>query len=335
MQKKYQVYGIGNALLDYEVELSEADLLKSGLVKTTMTLVDAETQTKILHSIQGKTHKKTSGGSAANTMLALAHLGSKAFYTCKVANDESGHYYINKMRELGVDSNFIYQTPDDGLTGKCLVLITPDAERTMGTFLGISENLSVKEVSEEAIANSSYVYLEGYVVTSPTGRQAAIQVRELAEKHGVKTSMTLSDPNMVEYFKDGLLQMLGKKVDLVFCNKQEALKFFRTESLEEAQAGLKQIANQFVITLSSEGALAYDGKNTFMAKSPKVKAVDATGAGDMFAGAFLHSICKGHDFQKSADFACYAAALVVSQYGASLNSENQKLLQKAIADFKI
>ncbi len=333
--KKYKVYGIGNALLDYEVEVSDKDLSNTGLDKSTMTLVDLQAQNKILASIHGKSHKRAAGGSAANTISALAKLGSKVFYSCKVANDESGSFYIENLLSKNIDCNFLMQKPQDGVTGKCLVMISPDAERTMGTFLGISESLSVSEVQEPAILDSEFVYLEGYLVTSPTGKAAAIKVREIAEKNNVKTAITLSDPNMVEYFKDGLLEMIGNKVDLMFCNKSEALKFCRTDDLEFAQQELKKYAKNYVITLSSEGAIAFDGIKAHKVEAPKVQAVDANGAGDMFAGAFMHAISKGHDYAKAASFACYAASLIVSQYGAGINSENSIKLEQAVKDFKI
>ena len=177
-----------------------------------------------------------------------------------------------------------------------LVLITPDAERSMNTFLGISETLSIEQLDPTAIAASEYVYLEGYLVTSPTGRAAAVKAREIAEAAGVKTALSFSDPGMVEFFRDGMTEIIGDRLNLIFCNEDEALGWAQSDSLDVAVERLKAVADTFVITRGSAGALTFDGTTLAEIPAHKVDAVDTNGAGDMFAGAFLFAITNGEDF---------------------------------------
>jgi fructokinase len=196
----------------------------------------------------------------------------------------------------------------------------------MNTFLGISASLSERDLTPAAIADSAYVYLEGYLVTSPTGRAAAIRTREIAEQQGVKTALSFSDPGIVTYFRDGLREMLGARVDLLFCNRDEALSWAQTDNLETAIASLKTIANTFAITLGAEGALVYDGTQLHDIAPYKVKAIDTNGAGDMFAGAFLYGITQGKSFVEAGNLASRAAAAVVSDYGPRLTTAQQQQL---------
>ena len=214
-----------------------------------------------------------------------------------------------------------------GITGKCLVLITPDAERSMNTYLGISETLSVQELDADAIAASEYLYIEGYLVTSPTGRAAAIKAREIAESAGVRTSLSFSDPGMVEFFRDGLCEMIGERVNLVFCNRDEALTWADSDNLDDAISALKQVADTFVITLGGDGALTFDGEELAEIPPHRVEAVDTNGAGDMFAGAFLYAITRGEDFPTAGRFASLAAGRIVANYGPRLPAADYAALR--------
>jgi sugar/nucleoside kinase (ribokinase family) len=247
--------------------------------------------------------------------------------SCKVANDEDGDIYIADLEAAGVD-HCLNGERATGTTGKCLVLITPDAERSMNTFLGISETLSTQQLDERAIADSEYVYLEGYLVTSPTGRAAAIKARQLAEAAGVKTALSFSDPGMVEFFRDGIAEMIGARVNLIFCNEDEALGWAQSDSLEVAIERLKDIADCFVITRGGEGALTFDGTSLAEIPPHRVQAVDTNGAGDMFAGAFLFAITRGEDFPTAGRFASLAAGKVVANYGPRLPSADYGALRR-------
>jgi sugar/nucleoside kinase (ribokinase family) len=323
----FDIYGLGAALVDTEITVTEADLQTFGVAKGVMTLVDEARQHQLLELLQGHMVHATraSGGSAANSIIAAQYFGANTFYSCKVANDDNGRFYLEDLARAGVayPSN---AGSESGITGKCLVMITADAERTMNTFLGISETLSIAEIDENALNASKYVYIEGYLVTSATGRPAAIRLRELARQHGVRTALSLSDPAIVEYFHAGLEEMVGDGVDLLFCNRAEALKFTRSTSLEQASDRLRDKARAFAITLGAEGALVFDGAESFTVPAPKVVAVDTNGAGDMFAGAFLYALTRGAGYREAAELAVRAAAQVVSQFGPRLRPEQHQPL---------
>jgi sugar/nucleoside kinase (ribokinase family) len=320
MKKKYHVYGIGAALVDTEIEVTDNDLQQLSVDKGLMTLVDEKRQSELVEHLSDHLTacRRASGGSAANTIIAVSCFGGKTFYSCRVADDDNGHFYLNDLSNAGVAYHTNGKLPS-GITGKCLVLITPDAERSMNTYLGISETLSEAELSHDAIAQSEYLYLEGYLVTSETGRAAAIRAREIAEQQGVKTALSLSDPGMVTFFKDGLQEMIGEQVDLLFCNSAEALGWTGTEILDDAAERLQKTARTFVITLGAEGALVYDGNTLIRIPPYPVTAVDSNGAGDMFAGAFLYGITQGYSHELAGHLASMASASVVSQYGPRLD----------------
>ena len=319
--KKYHVYAIGNALVDMEFSVDDKFLAEHGIDKGVMTLVDEQLQHRLYESLKDRGGKKASGGSAANTIIAVSQFGGQSFYSCKVANDETGEFYVNDLVKAGVDTN-LHGDREDGISGKCIVMVTPDAERTMHTFLGISETVSNNDLDETAICASEYVYLEGYLVTSDSARTAAIEARKIAEQNQVKTALTFSDPNMVSFFKDGLNEMLGEGVDLLFCNEQEALTWAGTDSIEEAVATIKTVAKTFAITLGAEGALVFDGETEHNITPYATHAIDTNGAGDMFAGAFLYALTHGHDFATAGQFASRAAARLVAQFGARLSAED-------------
>ncbi len=328
---QYDIYGVGAALVDTEIEVADQDLQQLHIDKGVMTLVDEARQQELINHLS--THlvasKRASGGSAANTIIAASYFGARTFYSCKVANDENGDFYINDLQQAGVEYHHNLKR-EDGITGKCLVMITPDAERTMNTFLGISETVSVKELHTDAIATSTYAYIEGYLVTSASGRAAAIELRRQAEQHNVKTALSLSDPAMVQFFRDGLLEMIGDGVDLLFCNHAEALSFTQTETLNDAIAALKTTASTFAITCGKEGAVVFDGNELINIAPHNVTAVDTNGAGDMFAGAFLYAITRGHSFADAGKLASLASAQVVAQFGPRLQPEQHQLILNSV-----
>ena len=315
---KYDVYGIGNAIVDYEIEITDEVLAVNNVEKGMMTLVDEDRQERLVELVSGKIKKKQSGGSAANSMIALAQFGGKGFYSCKVANDDDGQMYNEEMKELGVDTN-LDELPY-GTTGKCLVMVTPDAERTMNTFLGITGDLSTKEIDEEALAAAKYVYIEGYLVSSPNGIEAIKAVKELARKHNIKISYTFSDPAMVRFFGDQTMEAVSGKIDLLFANEEEAMVFTGKETDEEAFEALKEFANEFVMTRSEKGAWVYDGQEKIEVAGNPVTAVDTTGAGDMFAGAFLYGLTNGLSHQEAGDLASLASSKVVAKFGPRLEN---------------
>ncbi len=326
--KKYVAYGIGAALVDTEIKVEDSELAQMNVDKGMMTLVDAERQAELLGHLEGHLVKAShaSGGSAGNSMIATAQFGGPTFMSCKVANDADGDIYIADLEAAGVD-HCLKGEREEGTTGKCLVLISPDAERSMNSHLAISETLSVDQLVPEAITQSEYLYIEGYQVTSDTGRAAAIKAREIAEEAGVKTAISFSDPGMVEFFREGMEAMVGEKVNLVFCNEAEALGWGQTDNLEVAIEKLKQVSDTFVITRGSEGAVTFDGESMADIPPHKVQAVDSNGAGDMFAGAFLYALSRGEDFPTAGRFASLAAGKIVANYGPRLPAADYPALR--------
>lgn len=331
MAKKFDVYGIGNALVDMEFEVTADFLKKANIEKGLMTLVDEDRQTEIVNTLTGTQHKRSCGGSAANTMIAVSQFGGKSFYSCKVASDETGDFYFKDLMDNGVETNLSTSSLESGITGKCIVLITPDADRTMNTFLGITQNFSTKELIEEHIKNSNYLYIEGYLVASPTGKEASIKAKKIAETHNVKTALTFSDVNMVNYFADGLGEMIGSGVDLLFCNEAEAFAYTKSNNIDEAVAGLKKIAKTFAITRGPKGALIFDGEEEIHVVTIPVEAIDTNGAGDLFAGAMLYGINNGMTYAEAAKLGCFASSTLVTQFGARLRKEQVTKIKTQLA----
>lgn len=331
MAKKFDVYGIGNALVDMEFEVTADFLKEANIEKGLMTLVDENRQTEIVNTLTGTQHKRSCGGSAANTMIAVSQFGGKSFYSCKVASDETGDFYFKDLMDNGVETNLSTSSLESGITGKCIVLITPDADRTMNTFLGITQNFSTKELIEEHIKNSNYLYIEGYLVASPTGKEASVKAKKIAETHNVKTALTFSDVNMVNFFADGLSEMIGSGVDLLFCNEAEAFAYTKSNNIDEAVAGLKKIAKTFAITRGPKGAFIFDGEEEIHVVTIPVEAIDTNGAGDLFAGAMLYGINNGMTYAEAARLGCFASSTLVTQFGARLKKEQVSKVKALLA----
>lgn len=328
MQKTYDVYAIGNALVDTEVSVSDALLAQLGVEKGLMTLVDEARQAEISAGLDKAPANRAAGGSACNTLVAVCQFGGTGFYSCKVANDADGALYVADLADAGADTNMQAPFPA-GTTGKCLVLITPDAERSMNTYLGISADIAISETDLDALAQSSYLYLEGYLASSETGRAAARYLHDKARELDVKTALTFSDAAMVQFCRDGLDLMLAGGVDLLFCNAGEALAYTQCDSLTAALDALKPLAANIVITRGEDGAWIWDGHETHDILATNVTALNANGAGDMFAGAYLYAITQGWPARAAGEFAACAASQVVAQFGPRLTREQQRKLLQA------
>ena len=323
--KKYDIYGLGNALVDMEFEISDDFLFENRIDKGVMTLVDENQQHELIEQLDAFEGNKASGGSAANTLIAVSAMGGSSYYSCKVADDDLGHFYLNDLKTAGVDCN-MEGKHKGGITGKCLVMVTPDAERTMHTFLGVSSELSPYEVSEEAIKNASFCYLEGYLTTSDTGKAANIEARRIAQENGIKTALTFSDPFVVEFFRDGFTETIGDGIDLLFCNEVEALSYTQKDSLDDAIEVIKTFSKTFAITRGADGAVVYDGSDLISVAANPVKAVDTNGAGDLFAGAFMYGLTHGKNFEEAGILASKASSIIVSQFGPRLKLEQYQSL---------
>ena len=325
--RKYDIYGIGAALVDTEVEVSDEFLANAGIDKGVMTLVDEARQAELLGALSAESGSmlRKCGGSVCNSVVASSSLGAQAFFSGKVADDDDGQLYIDDLKEAGVDFHSAGQEP--GITGKCLVMVTDDAERTMNTFLGASEDLSAREIDQTALVNSEWFYVEGYLVTDEVRTAATQAAVELAKASGVKVAVSLSDPFVVAVFGDALRQVIGDGVDLIFCNKDEATAFTGAETLDAASEALKQYAKTFAITDGAKGAVTFDGTSLNQSEGVKAKATDTNGAGDMFAGAFLYAITSGRSYAWAASLANDCAARVVAQFGPRLEAQEFDLIK--------
>jgi len=326
MSRKYDVYGIGNALLDIVVEVEDEFFTQNNVEKGLMTLVDEPRQKELVAAINLGDSDKQCGGSAANTVIAVSQFGGSSFYACKVAKDDLGRFYLEDMSRNGVDTTLTPETSPEGITGKCLVMTTPDANRTMNTFLGITETYSKDELDEEILKQSKYIYLEGYLVTSDNGCEAMATAKKMAEANDVKVALTFSDPSMVKYFQQQMVTIVGEGVDLLFCNEEEAMLYTGASNLDDAIAALKPIAKQFAITLGEKGAKFYDGETMIDIAPYAAEAIDTNGAGDLFAGAFLYGITNGYSFEKAGQLASLASSKVVTKFGPRLDKDQAQQL---------
>jgi sugar/nucleoside kinase (ribokinase family) len=328
---KYDVYALGNALLDIEFEVSPEVLQNLGIEKGVMTLLDQDSQDKIVSNLANYDQKRSCGGSAANTLIAVSQFGGQAFYSCKVADDEPGNFYTQDLIDCGVVTNLESQVAKTGVTGKCLVFVTPDADRTMNTFLGISGEFSDAELVPEAIEQAEYTYIEGYLVSGESSKQAAIKARQTAQAAGNKVAFSLADPNMVKFFKSGLLEIIGSGVDFLFANEGEALLMAETEDFDEAIEYLKTLAKRFAVTRGASGSVVFDGEQLIEIEPFPVKAIDTVGAGDMYAGAFLYGLTNGMSYAEAGRLASLASSKIVTTLGARMKTADvQNLLDQAI-----
>lgn len=325
--KRYDVYGIGNALIDSDARINESMLEALGIEPSVMTLIDAKRHQLLAQALEGHFVHHGCGGSAANTMIALQQLGGSGFYSCKVADDERGKLFLKELIYRGIDCNQSLSDLPSGTTGQCLVLVTEDAERTMNTHLGLSETISESDISIEALVASNFLYLEGYLVTSQSGLSAMTMATSIARESRVKIAITLSDPNIVRHFRQELLQIMAEGIDLIFSNEEEALIFTNTSHVDDAISALRKLARHVVVTRGSRGvSIAYDNQHLSVA-THKVKSIDTLGAGDMFAGAYLYAVCQGHEPYIAAVLANRLSAEVVSQYGARLQDVQVKSIK--------
>ncbi|MGB2173085.1 MAG: adenosine kinase [Porticoccaceae bacterium] len=323
---KNQIYAVGAALVDTEVSVSDEFLNNHSIEKGVMTLVEQSRQAELLDAlnIDGVKLLRQSGGSACNSAVAAAQFGAKACFGGKVANDGDGELFSTDLAQANV--SFYSAKSDLGVTGKCLVMVTDDAERTMYTYLGVSDEFSNSEINQTALLDSEWFYIEGYLQTDDK-RTAVIKTAVgKAKNYGVKVALSLSDPFVAQLFGDNLKSIIGDGVDLIFCNKDEAQAFTEADSLDSAAEKLKTYAKTFAITDGANGALIFDGQALFHAPAVKAKAIDTNGAGDMFAGAFLYAISAGEDYQSAAQLANKAAAMVVERFGPRLEAADFKKL---------
>jgi sugar/nucleoside kinase (ribokinase family) len=315
----YDVYGVGNALVDVQARVSDDFIQGLGLNKGIMTLVDDDAQAGVIAQLNGSPVNQCAGGSAANTIVGLAEFGGKAAFVGKVASDAIGDFFLNDMRALGVD--YRVTRAASGQTGTCAVLITPDAQRTMLTNLAVSTCLAPSDIDEAMIAKSKYVYVEGYLLTGESTKQAAYRAMSLAKSLGVKVAFTASDPFLINLLRDEIWELITGPVDLFFCNEEEAKSLTGKSDPVQCAAMIHEHAENVAMTLGAKGSILMHGGETIPVEGVAVDAIDTTGAGDMYAGALLYGITSGMTWHQAGHLASHAAARVVAQLGARLEDK--------------
>ncbi len=329
----YDLIGIGNALVDVEVQVDDSFIEEHSLTKGGMQLSTPEEQGRLLNLLQNRDTKNSSGGSAANTIHGAGALGSKTYYLGRVANDAFGRLYTEDMAKC--DVGFPGPDAEESGTGTCLVLITPDAERTMLTHLGVSSTLHPENVDATIVSNAKAVYIEGYLWTGDETREAAFQLSRIAKKENAFVSFTLSDAFIVNAFKESVTEFIRSEVDVLFCNEVEARAMAETENLDDALAVLLDLADTVFMTRGKDGSwIGKAGEEKLVVKTFAVKAVDATGAGDLYAAGALHGIINGHNLEESGILGSYCAAQVVTHLGARMPVDSHTTTEDILKKYR-
>lgn len=325
----YEVVGIGNALVDIQVQVDDGFITETGFSKGAMTLSEHGEQQKLLKKLDGKTRNICSGGSAANTIHGLGAIGIKSYYFGKVANDEFGQHYTRDMSDCKVG----FPGPDAEVqgTGTSVVLITPDAQRTMITNLGISVNLNEDNVDETIIRGAKYAYVEGYLFTGAETRAAAIKFARSARKQGIPVAFTLSDAFVVNAFRKEVMDFIQWDVDILFCNEVEGQALSQKENSDEAFEFLCGISDVVFFTRGQNGAWAKrSGEERVSVKTFPVNAVDTTGAGDLFASGGLYGLLHNRSMEECCVLGTYYASRVITHLGARLPAHTDHSIKKIL-----
>lgn len=327
-ETRYDVIGIGNALVDILVEVDDAALTQAGLPKGGMSLVERADSDSLYDTLPAGVEK--SGGSCGNTMAGFAALGGAGAYIGKVCDDQFGAVFRHDMTAMGVDFPTAAAAGDMG-TGKCLVLVTPDAQRTMVTYLGAASNFAPEDVSVSAIQAARVLYLEGYLFDRDAAKAAFIAAANAAHAAGREVSLSLSDGFCVDRHRDAFLDLVRNHVDILFANEQEICSLYQTDDFDTALKTAKQDCKIACLTRSEKGSVILSGDDMHVVPAESVaKVVDTTGAGDQYAAGFLYGYTQGYDLAKCARIGGILAAEVISHYGARPEADVKALVAKTL-----
>ena len=321
--RSIDVVGIGNAMVDVLAQADEAFLAAQNLPKGTMTLIDGE-YAESLYAAMGPAIE-VSGGSAANTMAGLASLGGRGAFVGKVRNDQLGGIFRHDIRASGV----AFETPaaiDGPPTGRCLIFVTPDAQRTMGTYLGAAADLMAEDLDEDVIGHAKVTYLEGYLWDPPEAKKAFLEAARMAHEAGRKVALSLSDPACVDRHRESFIELIGGHVDILFANEVEICSLFQAQDFDRALQEARGCCEIAALTRSGKGSVVLRGSEVHLVDAePVAKTVDTTGAGDLYAAGFLHGYTQGKGLYDCGRLGAIAAAEIISHFGARPETSLQDL----------
>ena len=324
---KYDVLGIGNAIFDVLVKTDEGFLATHGMAKGGMALIDEARATAIYRDMGPAT--EMSGGSAANTIVGIASLGARAAYVGKVKDDQIGRLYAHDIRAAGVA--FATRAAVDGpATGCCYILVTPDGERTMNTYLGAAQELTPADIDAAEIAASRFIYLEGYLWDPANAKEAFVKASRIAHDSGREVALTLSDSFCVDRYRDEFLELMrGGTVDIVFANEAELHSIYQTSDFDGALTQLRQDVKLGVVTRSEKGCVVASRNGVIAVPAHPIEAmVDTTGAGDLFAAGFMFGLVRGASYDDAGRLGALAAAEVIQHIGARPQVSLKELAQQ-------
>ncbi len=322
------VIGIGNAIVDVLSRTEDAFLDEQGLVKGSMCLIDADRALALYGQMGPAT--EASGGSAANTIAGVAGFGSSARYVGKVTDDELGKIFAHDMRAVGADYDVALAPAGSTPTGRCMVLVSPDAQRTMCTFLGISVTLNSDDVDADAVAGAGIAYLEGYLWDPEEAQKAFRKVMTTAHDNGRRVALTLSDSFCVDRHRDEFKNLVDNDIDILFANEDELKSLYQVDDFDTVLQAVRGKVDVAALTRSEKGSVVLAGDEVHVVDAmPVDKIVDTTGAGDLYAAGFLHGLASGRDPAACARLGGLAAAEVISHYGARPETSLKQLASHA------
>ena len=327
-KKKIDLVGIGNAIVDIVSNIDDEFLTRNLLKKGSMNLINLQDSSNILNDCN--IIKKVSGGSAANTVVSLANLGNTVEFIGRIKDDEFGNFFSKDIKESGATFNSKYVETRES-SAHSVILITPDAQRTMCTYLGASTEFEPDDINYESIKLSKYLYLEGYLWDSELAKKAFIKAAKIAKESKTKIILSLSDAFCVDRHRESFLDLINDFVDILFCNEEEVKSLFKINDLEKCKIKIKSLCELTAITLGEKGSLIVNKNKTELIKPFLFgKAIDTTGAGDIFAGGFIHGLINNLSLNDCGQIGSICAGQIVTQIGSRSKMNLKKLITENI-----
>ena len=324
--KIVDLIGLGNAIVDIIVNVEDEFLTINNLDKGSMNLINSDESQELLKNC--KVIKQISGGSSANTVVCLAELGNDVQFIGRVKNDKFGNFFSSDIKK----SKTIFNTPptnEGASTAHSIILITPDAQRTMCTYLGASVEFEPKDIDFSLIKESKYLYLEGYLWDSELAKNAFLEAAKIAQLSNTKIILSLSDSFCVDRHRESFLELIDNYVNIVFCNEAEVLSLFKKDKLVNCQGDLSSLCELVIVTLGSNGSLIINKNDIEVIKSyTKDKVIDTTGAGDIYAGGFIHGLINNYSLKKCGKIGSICAGQIITQLGSRSNIDLKELIKQ-------